>query len=84
MNNPIIDEIREARAALAEEHGYDLVRLNEWAQAQTDARRRQATQTMANKALVPSTGDTLSSEPSVTLTRLPVSMRHPAPTVGTA
>ena len=35
MNNPIIDEIREARAALAAEHEYDLVRINEWARQQT-------------------------------------------------
>ena len=41
MNNPIIDEIREARAALAAEHGYDLVRINEWARQQTLARQIQ-------------------------------------------
>lgn len=84
MNNPIIDEIREARAALAEEHGYDLIRLNEWAQRQTDARRRLATQPMANKALVPAAGAALSSQLPVTRTRLPVSTISPAPTVGTA
>ncbi len=39
MNNPIIQEIREARAALAAEHGYDLVRINEWARQQTLARQ---------------------------------------------
>ena len=84
MNNPIIDEIREARAALAEEHGYDLIRLNEWAQRQTDARRRLATQPMANKALVPAAGAVLSSILSVTRTRHPVSTSTPAPAVGTA
>lgn len=41
MNNPIIQEIREARAALAAEHGYDLVRINEWARQQTQARQAQ-------------------------------------------
>lgn len=41
MNNPIIDEIREARAALAAEHGYDLARINEWARQQTLARQLQ-------------------------------------------
>jgi len=39
MNNPIIDEIREARAALAAEHGYDLARINAWARQQTLARQ---------------------------------------------
>lgn len=39
MNNPIIDEIREARAALAAEHGYDLSRINAWAREQTLARQ---------------------------------------------
>jgi hypothetical protein len=41
MNNPIIDEIREARAALAAEHGYDLARINDWARQQTLARQLQ-------------------------------------------
>jgi hypothetical protein len=41
MKNPIINEIREARAALAAEHGYDLVRINEWARQQTQARQAQ-------------------------------------------
>ena len=31
MNNPIIDEVRAARAALAEEHGYDREQILEWA-----------------------------------------------------
>jgi len=41
MNNPIIEEIREARAALAAEHGYDLIRINDWARQQTLARQTQ-------------------------------------------
>jgi len=36
MNNSIIDEVRAARAALAEEHGYDRKKILEW------ARREQA------------------------------------------
>jgi hypothetical protein len=40
MNNPIIDEIRQARAALAAEHDYDLVRINDWARQQTEAHRK--------------------------------------------
>jgi hypothetical protein len=41
MDNPIIDEIREARAPLAAEHGYDLARINAWARQQTFARQLQ-------------------------------------------
>jgi hypothetical protein len=37
-----------------------------------------------NKALVPTAGAALSAMLSVTLTRHPVSERHPAPAVGTA
>ena len=55
MNNPIIDEIREARAALAAEHGYDLVRINEWARQQSAARQPNH-QTKANKALLATDG----------------------------
>ena len=84
MNNPIIDEIREARAALAEEHGYDLVRLNAWAQTQTEARRRLTSHPMANKSLGPTAGAAGSSEFSVTSTRQPVSTLTAAPAVGTA
>jgi len=46
MNNPIIDEIRQARAALAAEHGYDLVRINAWAREQTEAHRKQGFKTI--------------------------------------
>jgi hypothetical protein len=38
----------------------------------------------ANKALVPTAGPAVSAMLSVTLTRQPVSERHPAPAVGTA
>jgi len=60
MNNPIIDEIREARAALAAEHGYDLVRINEWARQQSAARQPNH-QTKANKALLATDGAAESS-----------------------
>jgi hypothetical protein len=40
MNNPIIEEVREARAALAAEHGYDLQRIHEWAKTAHEARER--------------------------------------------
>ena len=41
MKNEIIDEIRQARAALAAEHGYDRQRIYEWARA-THAAHKQA------------------------------------------
>ena len=37
MKNEIIEEVREARAALAAEHGYDRQRIYEWAKATTAA-----------------------------------------------
>jgi hypothetical protein len=40
MNNPIIEEVRAARAALAKEHGYDLHRIHEWARAAHEERAR--------------------------------------------
>ncbi len=53
MNNPIIDEIRQARAALAAEHDYDLVRINEWARQQTEAHRQIHFKQGPNKAPEP-------------------------------
>ncbi len=47
MNNPIIEEIREARAALAAEHDYDFDKLNEWARKATEQRRLQQLQKAA-------------------------------------
>ncbi len=47
MNNSIIDEVRAARAALAEEHGYDRAKILEW------ARREQA----ALKSKIPNKTD---------------------------
>lgn len=42
MKNPIIDEIRKARAALAAEHDFDLVRINNWMRQQSLARQDNA------------------------------------------
>ena len=39
MTNELIDEVREARAALAAEHGYDRQRIYEWAKAAHAARQ---------------------------------------------
>ncbi len=38
--NPILDEVRDARAAFAEELGHDLKRIQEWAKAAHQARNR--------------------------------------------
>lgn len=51
MINPIIEEVRAARAALAAEHGYDIKRINEWARKQTAARKAALGKTKANKTL---------------------------------
>lgn len=40
MNNPIIEEVREARAALGAEHGCDLQRIHEWAKTAQEAREK--------------------------------------------
>ena len=40
MKNEIIKEVREARAALAAEHGYDRQRIYEWARATTEAHQQ--------------------------------------------
>jgi hypothetical protein len=40
MKNEIIEEVREARAALAAEHGYDRQRIYEWARATTVAHKQ--------------------------------------------
>jgi hypothetical protein len=37
MNNPIIDEVRAARAAIAAEHGYDREKILAWARAEQAA-----------------------------------------------
>lgn len=37
MTNPIIDEVRAARAAIAAEHGYDRAKILQWARAEQAA-----------------------------------------------
>jgi hypothetical protein len=37
MNNPIIDEVRAARASIAAEHGYDREKILAWARAEQAA-----------------------------------------------
>jgi hypothetical protein len=40
MKNEILEEVREARAALAAEHGYDRHKIYEWARATTAAHKQ--------------------------------------------
>jgi hypothetical protein len=51
MKNEIIEEVREARAALAAEHGYDRQRIYEWARATTAAHKQAQRTPSPNKAL---------------------------------
>jgi hypothetical protein len=51
MKNEIIDEVREARAALAAEHGYDRQKIYEWARATTAAHKQAQRNASPNKTL---------------------------------
>jgi hypothetical protein len=51
MKNEIIEEVREARAALAAEHGYDRQRIYEWARATTAAHKQALGNASPNKSL---------------------------------
>ena len=51
MKNEIIEEVREARAALSAEHGYDRQRIYEWARATTAAHKEAQRGTSPNKTL---------------------------------
>ncbi len=51
MKNEIIEEVREARAALAAEHGYDRQKIYEWARATTAAHKQAQRNTSPNKKL---------------------------------
>jgi hypothetical protein len=43
MKNPIIDEVRANRAALAAEHGYDREKILAWARAEQAAIKNKGT-----------------------------------------
>jgi hypothetical protein len=60
MSNPIIEEVRAARAALAAEHGYDIRRITDWAREQTAARKRALGDAGANRPLETTGGATKS------------------------
>ncbi len=50
MYNPIIEEVRKARAALAAEHGNDLQRIHEWAKAAHEAREKARRKSFSTRA----------------------------------
>lgn len=66
MKNEIIEEVREARAALAAEHGYDRQRIYEWARATTAAHKQAQRGTSPDKTLETTGG---ASKPPVTRKR---------------
>ena len=51
MTNHIIQEVRDARAALAAEHGYDHRRIFEWAKAAQAARQKTLESKIPHKVL---------------------------------
>ena len=64
MKNEILDEVREARAALAAEHGYDRQRIYEWARATHEAlNQAQRIPSPQNKALEATAGAAKHSVP---------------------
>lgn len=56
MKNEIIDEVREARAALAAEHGYDRQKIYEWARATTAAHKHAQSNANPNNKTLETTG----------------------------
>jgi hypothetical protein len=72
MKNEIIEEVREARAALSAEHGYDRQRIYEWARATTAAHKQAQRGTSPNKKLDAGNG-------SKAICRLSNVLRSPSP-----
>ena len=55
MKNELLEQVREARAALAAEHGYDSQRIYEWARAAHAARKQAQSQPSDVKLPQPAT-----------------------------
>ncbi len=53
MTNPIIEEVRAARASIAAEHGYDRTKILAWARAEQAALKMKN----PNKTVVPTVGN---------------------------
>ena len=51
MIDPIVQEVRDIRASIAEQFGFDRKRILDWARAQTAARKAALGKTKANKTL---------------------------------
>lgn len=51
MIDPIVQEVRDARAAIAAEFNYDLGKYLAWIREQTEARKKAMTKSRANKTL---------------------------------
>ena len=64
--DPIVQEVREARAAIAAEFGYDLSQYLVWIREQTQIRRKSLNKTGLNKLLA-TTGQ--ASQLTATVTR---------------
>ena len=51
MTDPIVKEVREARAAIAAEFNYDLHRYLQWIREQTEARKSMPAKSGPNQSL---------------------------------
>ena len=51
MTDLIVEEVRQARAEIAAEFGYDIAKYHEWLQAQQLIRKQNLQQPSLNKAL---------------------------------
>jgi hypothetical protein len=51
MIDPIVQEVRDIRASIAEQFGFDRKRIIAWARAQTEARKASLGKAKANKTL---------------------------------
>ena len=49
MIDPIVQEVRDIRASIAEQFGFDRKRIIAWARAQTEARKASLGKTKADK-----------------------------------
>jgi hypothetical protein len=66
MIDPIVQEVRDIRASMAEQFGFDRTRILAWAREQTAARRSALGKSKANKTLETTGG---AAESSVTRKR---------------
>ncbi len=65
MTDLIVEEVRQARAEIAAEFGYDLAKYHEWLQAQQTLRKQNRQPPSLNKVLLPTDGAALLTKGSV-------------------